>query len=254
MIADYRRAEWLGSENFGYPNAGDQGRQGHRPVALVAHTMEGSLAGCVSWFQNPVSRVSTHYAVGKDGRIVQFVREADAAWGNGTDPSRGYDSYRSDLTVPWIADLWQHGVNANLVTISCEFEGFSGEALTEAQYRAGLDLCRDVFARNGWRDEPGRLIGHCQIDAVTRPGCPGPAFPYARYAADLRTLPGLAVEVNRLDVSVYAQWAQLRLARGSGAAADSEVRGATGLAAFKQFLAATGRDPSDATRWGWPCE
>ena len=47
---------------------------------IVIHTMEGSLNGSVSWFQNPDAKVSAHYLVGKNGDIVQMVKDEDTAW------------------------------------------------------------------------------------------------------------------------------------------------------------------------------
>src|SRR5438128_7268908 len=48
---------------------------------VVVHTMQGSYAGSISWFQNPVAEVSAHFCVrSDDGEITQMVHLADKAW------------------------------------------------------------------------------------------------------------------------------------------------------------------------------
>ena len=56
------------------------GRRGRVPLGIVVHTNVGSFESTVAWFADPASRVSSHYLVGLDGRVVQFVEEADTAW------------------------------------------------------------------------------------------------------------------------------------------------------------------------------
>lgn len=174
---DYPHAVWKGTPNFGYPT-GSHGRQGHLPVGIVNHISEGRKDGIVGWFQNPASSDSSTYYVTFDGEVWQFVREADAPWTNGPFNN-------PDLSVPWIADAYHHGVNGNLPSITVELEGFTGTPLPETQYQALLDLHRDVFKRHGWPPELQRVVGHFQFDSVTRAHCPGDAFPWARLRADL---------------------------------------------------------------------
>jgi N-acetyl-anhydromuramyl-L-alanine amidase AmpD len=193
VATDYAQATWVGTGNFGYPERGDRGRLGHRPVAIVDHVAEGTCAGCVSWFRDPTSDASATYLVCQDGAVLQFVAEADAAWANGVDFSRGWLAYGSDRSIPWIADCWADRVNPNLVTISIEHEGFSGAALTELQYASTLALHRDIVRRNAWPTTDGapsgpRVVGHFALDRVNRGHCPGSAFPWARLRNDLRIL------------------------------------------------------------------
>lgn len=60
-----------------------KGRQGQKPRAIVLHLMAGTLTGTDAWFRNKTAQASTHYGVGKKGEILQWVEEADTAWGNG---------------------------------------------------------------------------------------------------------------------------------------------------------------------------
>jgi N-acetyl-anhydromuramyl-L-alanine amidase AmpD len=178
----YALATWYPSDNYGYPK-GTHGRQGHNPIAIVNHVAQGSRAGMRAVVRT--GNASTHYFVGKDGLVDQYVLESDAAWGNGLDFDAGYDAYRSDRAISWIDDCWNQRLNPNLVTVSVEHEGFSGTPLTPAQYNATLDLHKHLIARYGIRPDAEHIIGHNKIDAVNRPRDPGPAFPWARLLDDL---------------------------------------------------------------------
>ncbi|MBU3682402.1 MAG: N-acetylmuramoyl-L-alanine amidase, partial [Flavobacterium sp.] len=89
----------------------------------VIHIMQGTLLGTDSFFNTPMVQASTHYGIGKNGEIHQYVRDEDAAWGNGlvTNPFWGYlEKYPN--------------VNPNLYTLSYELEGMSGQAPTGEQW------------------------------------------------------------------------------------------------------------------------
>ena len=43
-------------------------------------TATNDISETVRLFQNPASKVSSHYVVGKDGQVVQMVSETDRAW------------------------------------------------------------------------------------------------------------------------------------------------------------------------------
>ena len=49
-------------------------------MIVLHHTASSNLVGVVKWFENPTSRVSAHYTVGKDGSIVQHVSTFRRAW------------------------------------------------------------------------------------------------------------------------------------------------------------------------------
>ena len=65
-------------------------RYGHPIEMIVMHyTASGSTAGTVSWFMNPASKVSVHYVVGRDGEIVQLVKDEFRAHHAGQGPLPG---------------------------------------------------------------------------------------------------------------------------------------------------------------------
>ena len=89
------------------------------------------------------------------------------------------------MTHPYVKA--HSGVNPNQYCISIECEGVWSEtkgALTDKQLAAAAELTRYIVAevkRIYKVDIPidrEHMIGHCEINPVTRPHCPGEAFPY----------------------------------------------------------------------------
>lgn len=100
-------------------------RAGSAISHITIHTMQGSYAGSISWFQNPAANVSAHYNIRSiDGQITQMVCEADKAW---------------------------HVASANPYTIGIEHEGFVDDPTwyTDVMYRASADLSKDIAQRYG---------------------------------------------------------------------------------------------------------
>ena len=160
---------WIGSPFFGYPN-GVHGRKGYQPLAIVMHIAEGTLAGCDGWFNSKVNArtnggSSSSYAVGREGQIHQYVMEADAAWANGPvhNPS-------------W--KLLISNANPNLYTISIEHEGHTGDPWTDEMLNADVWLIRQIAHRWQIPLDRDHIIGHCEIDSVNRPRCPGTGLPW----------------------------------------------------------------------------
>ncbi len=158
-----------------------QGHFGYNVRAVVLHIAEGSYEGTYATFLN--EQVSTHFCVAKDGRIAQFVSVDDSAWGNG------------DVNQPSWPDLVA-GVNPNFYTISIEHEGFYQEQWTPQMYDANLRLLEWIRTYTGLQYSLHHsLIGHFEIDSVTRANCPGPNVEWNRMINDLGAAP--AVDVAR---------------------------------------------------------
>jgi N-acetylmuramoyl-L-alanine amidase len=50
-------------------------------TAIIIHyTATLSLQSTLSWFLNPGAKVSAHYVISRDGRVVQMVKDSDVAW------------------------------------------------------------------------------------------------------------------------------------------------------------------------------
>ncbi len=95
-------------------------RAGTAITHVTIHTMQGSYAGAISWFQNPSANVSAHYNMrAMDGQITQMVCEADKAW---------------------------HVSNSNPYTVGIEHEGYVDDATwyTDITYTTSADLTIDI--------------------------------------------------------------------------------------------------------------
>lgn len=158
-----------------------KGRNGRSIIAIVNHITAGNFPGCLSWMQNPASKASAHYLVTRAGEIYQLVADEDSAFHAGAVARPSWSLY--------------DGTNPNRYTIGIEHEGFDGE-LTEAQYQATLWLQRMLCRKWGIPADPDHIIGHYMIDAVNRPNCPGPNFPWQRLFADLTQPAYPTVNIN----------------------------------------------------------
>lgn len=123
--------------------------------------MAGTLDGCDSWFQNPASQVSSHYGVGLDGRLHQYVDLANGSWANGIlEPGNGWGG----IGTP--------GVNPNYETTTIETEdrGSGATAVTAEQYQATKSACLYALEHS-----PGIrfLCTHTVISPQSRPDCCG---------------------------------------------------------------------------------
>lgn len=136
------------------------GRAGFKPEAIVIHIAEGTLVGGFSWFNNASSQVSSHYMLGKNGAIWQFVKNEDTAWHAG-----GVNQPNWPLLKP--------GVNPNLYTIGIEHEGFTGETFTEAMQKSLVELIHSLCKQYNIPVDRNHIIGHNQINSVSRSRCPG---------------------------------------------------------------------------------
>ena len=147
--------EFVGSPNHYY------GRYGYGVVALVIHTMAGTLESCDAWFNNPSSQVSSHYGIGLAGEQHQYVKLADGSWANGIIES----------PCNW-QTVVGHTENPNFSTVSVETEdnGSGATPVTDAQYNSTLAVCRlakQTYPSIAW------LLRHTDISPRSRPSCCG---------------------------------------------------------------------------------
>lgn len=144
--------EFVPSPNFW------QGRNGHKPIAIVIHMTEGAYAGALSWLTNRRSQVSAHYLVGKEGQVVQLVADENTAWHAGRvfEPT-------------W--KLLNPAVNPNYYTIGIEHENLAGEPMTTAQWQASTMLIMSLAKKHGIPIDEDHIIKHRSIFA--RKSCPG---------------------------------------------------------------------------------
>jgi hypothetical protein len=113
--ADYAPAIWNPAASCNYSS-----RNGVAVSAVTVHTVQGSYAGCISWFQNCNAGVSAHYVIrSSDGQVTQMVLESNKAWHVGSE---------------------------NPYTIGIEHEGFVNDPswYTQAMYQSSSNLVKDI--------------------------------------------------------------------------------------------------------------
>jgi AmpD protein len=106
-------------------------------------------------------RVSAHFLVRRDGKIIQFVPCSKRAWHAGES-------------------CWQGGSRCNDFSLGIELEGSDTVPFTDAQYDALRSLTaalRETYPIRG-------IAGHSDI-APQRKTDPGPCFDWVRYLAGL---------------------------------------------------------------------
>jgi N-acetyl-anhydromuramyl-L-alanine amidase AmpD len=117
---DYPPALWNPAATCNYSS-----RNGTQISAVTIHTVQGSYAGCISWFQNCAASVSAHYVVrSSDGQVTQMVYESSKAWHVGSE---------------------------NPYTVGIEHEGYVTNPAwyTTAMYTSSAALTLDICNSNG---------------------------------------------------------------------------------------------------------
>lgn len=137
-----------------------KGRSGYKPEIVVLHIMAGSLSGTDAWFKNSGSQVSSHYGIGENGEIHQYVDESDTAWANG----------RVSGATSKIVNK-HAGINPNLFSISIEHEGSDLSKQPFSEIKASAELVADICKRNNIPMDRDHIIGHYEIFAG-KPNCP----------------------------------------------------------------------------------
>ena len=195
---------WIGTPNR------HKGRDGFRPEAVVVHIMEGSLSATDNWFSSPASQVSAHYGIGKDGKIHQYVGEADTAFHAGRVWKPKWGSIKPR-------------VNPNLYTIGIEHEGQGASEWPDAMYEASARLIADVCTRWSIPIDRDHIVGHREI--YGRKTCPNDVLNFDRLIAMARAA---AVRPDRFNFIAQAGSVRARtplnIRRGAPTTAAPTVR------------------------------
>ncbi len=136
--------EWAGSPNFNKRRSSDD------ITAIVIHsTANSSLPGVIDWFNNPNSQVSAHYTIGKDGKIVQHVKDSDRAWHAGQSVWKGRNSVND------------FAIGIELVNLNNGQDPYP-----EAQHQANVVLC--AYLCYTYNIQVDDIMGH--LDIALPPG------------------------------------------------------------------------------------
>lgn len=122
--------------------------------------------------------------IARDGRISQLVDIRNTAWANGTSQKPERKVYYGDATSDIVQKVKG---NANDYSISIEHEGIYKKThgkLSLDQMNASIKLIR--YIQSCVINEFGilipfdreHIIGHYEINPLTRPHCPGEDFPF----------------------------------------------------------------------------
>src|SRR5215469_16723256 len=148
------------------PSPNHEARNGvTRPDILLLHyTGMKTTQAALERLCDPAARVSSHYLVFEDGRIVQLVPEARRAYHAGESSWEGTTD-----------------INSRSIGIEIGNQGhdFGCPTFPDAQIERLITLCRDIVAR--WPIAPWRVLGHSDV-APNRKRDPGEAFPWNRLA------------------------------------------------------------------------
>lgn len=136
-------------------------RENYKIELIVIHISAGTIDSMTSWFKNPSSQASSHYAVSKSGDTIRYVPENLKAWHAGVvyNPT-------SKIVQKKV------GLNPNLYTVGIECEGFDLKDAPEAQRKALYSLIGDICKRNDLPINRDTIVGHYEIATKTRSNDP----------------------------------------------------------------------------------
>ncbi len=154
LAADYRT-----SANHG------ERREGPVDILLLHYTGMPDADQALAWLCNPQSKVSAHYFISEDGRVLSLVPEERRAWHAG-------QARWGDAT----------DINSRSIGIEIANPGHDGGLpdYPEAQIEALTALSRGIVERHPIPAH--RVLAHSDV-APGRKRDPGERFPWARLAA-----------------------------------------------------------------------
>ncbi|MBO9541408.1 N-acetylmuramoyl-L-alanine amidase [bacterium] len=131
-------------------------------AVVLHHTSGGTLESNANYFKNPSAQVSSHYIVGKDGRIVQSVQDGKRSWHAGTSEFKG----RND-------------VNDFSLGIEIVNAGTGSDPFPDSQYKSVIDLV--AWMCQTYNIPVDRITGHKDIALPRgRKNDPAPNFDWNR--------------------------------------------------------------------------
>ena len=145
------------------PSSNFDERKDGRPADMILLHYTGMQTGdaALRRLTSPDSKVSTHYVVFEDGRIVQCVPEEKRAW------HAGEASWAGET------DINSRSIGIEIVNQGHEF-GYSDFPLR--QIAAVISLCKSIITRRG-PISADRILAHSDV-APSRKQDPGEKFPW----------------------------------------------------------------------------
>jgi hypothetical protein len=166
------------SPNFGYPK-GSPGRRGEKIIGVGVHITGAEWQSNYSWIMNPAANASYNAMVKRDGSIVSFVAEGNAAYSHGKILKPNWPPLKS-------------GVNPNLYTLSVSRVGSNQNLWDPPQMDSTVKLIMYWAQKYNFEPRWPYVFGHKHIDSVGRWFCPGDPFLnelYKRLEAEVKPKP-----------------------------------------------------------------
>ena len=148
------------------PNLDERAGGGLPDMILLHYTGMQTGEAALARLTMAASKVSSHYVVFEDGRIVQLVPEAKRAW------HAGVSSWAGET------DINSRSIGIEIVNPGHEF-GYRNFPLR--QIAAVISLCKSILTRRGPLSAD-RILGHSDV-APSRKQDPGELFDWAGLAA-----------------------------------------------------------------------
>jgi N-acetylmuramoyl-L-alanine amidase len=173
--------EWTASPNHSR-------RKASEITAIIYHyTAGGSQEGTVKQFQDRASKVSAHYVLGRDGKIVQMVPLDQAAWHAGVsklDAAEAVNNFSIGIEICNFGNLtkkddkfYDYRGEPYKGPMPIHAGGAYWEPFTDAQYKSLAKLTNELLAKYPIK----HITGHQDVALPKgRKIDPGPAFDYDR--------------------------------------------------------------------------
>ncbi len=138
---------WVGATNFDMrkPN-----------YVIIHHTAQNSTEHTLNTFTKPVTKVSAHYVIGRDGKVYHMLNDYLRAWHGGISK-------------------WGNATDLNSSSIGIELDNNGSEPFTEAQMASLIGVLETL--KKKYNIPTANFIGHSDI-APVRKVDPSPAFPW----------------------------------------------------------------------------
>lgn len=143
--------------NEGLPNGFASSRGGEKIKWVVVHVAAGFWDGTIAWFNDPRAQANSHYLVGLDGRVCQFVDEKWAAW-------HSYPANEESVGIEHVDNL----------------KNGSPNWMSQAEFEASAQLTAYLLKKYGLTT--AAIKRHNEVGQTSH-NCPGPFFPMDRYKA-----------------------------------------------------------------------
>lgn len=149
--------------NFGEHQAGTTNFNLRKPnYVIIHHTAQNSTDHTLKTFTLPRTQVSSHYVIGRDGKVYQMLNDFYRGWHAG-------------------AGKWGNSSDINSSSIGIELDNNGFEEFSPLQINSLMELLKVLKERHKIPD--ANFIGHSDI-APSRKVDPNPTFPWKLLAEE----------------------------------------------------------------------